>query len=517
MKFGKIFSSIFISFAVCILIFITLNDYGIAWDEPMYFSKGNAYVKWLFNPDISEIEKVWKADSDDIHPPLRKLLSSLFKSVLSDKLHVLDDTRGYRMSAIIYMFAVIFFLNYYLSVNYGFISGIIGILLFLSVPQIYYLANISSLDFPVMVMWFVTLTSMIMIKPSIKQAIITGILTGLSLLTKFNAVFLIPVIMTFMIYTRKNNKIKVIFNDLLLFSICSAFIFFLLWPWLWINPISNLISFIFKQGGHLGPMVWFMGKLYKNGPWYYPFTVFLIATPTTVLLSYFIGFLYSIYKGSIEEKFLFFNSFYPFFLLLVIPAAKYDGIRLFLPVYPYIAIIGAIGIVNLINRIKIMPKSTLYIVTFIILGINIATGVIHSHPFQYTYYNELVGGAKGGKLLGFESEYWGSSYLNILPWMNKNKHNQFCVFPTTNPFYYYLAMGYLEPGVTFNAAPEECDFLIVLLRQGYIYQYPNIVRIVNSQTPEYSILYESVPLVSAYKLTEINTDLFKKLNEHIKE
>src|ERR1044071_8282194 len=42
--------------------------------------------------------------------------------------------------------------------------------------------------------------------------------------------------------------------------------------------------------------------------------------------------------------------------------------------------------------------------------------IVRLHPYQSTYYNELVGGTRGASLR-FETDYWLSSYREAAMWL----------------------------------------------------------------------------------------------------
>src|SRR6266508_2052305 len=44
---------------------------------------------------------------------------------------------------------------------------------------------------------------------------------------------------------------------------------------------------------------------------------------------------------------------------------------------------------------------------------------IHLHPYQYIYYNSLVGGV-GGAYRNFELDYWDTSFREAMGYLNKN-------------------------------------------------------------------------------------------------
>lgn len=177
---------------------------------------------------------------------------------------------------------------------------------------------------------------------------------------------------------------------------------------------------------------------------------------------------------------------------------RYDGVRLFLASFPFVCLIAARGIQQ---TVKIFKRKLQPIAIFIIgIGwiITIYTSLIEIHPWESSYYNELVGGVRGASVLGFEAEFWGNAYMGVLPWMNANKKDMMCVYPTTQPFYYYQAMGQIESGVVFNAGRGACKYMVVLMRQGMFDSF--VAQMVKSEKPIYQLLLKGVPLVGIYNI-----------------
>ena len=88
----------------------------------------------------------------------------------------------------------------------------------------------------------------------------------------------------------------------------------------------------------------------------------------------------------------------------------YDGVRLFLMVFPLWAVWVGIGARLLIGRptVAAWPLRLRYgmLAVFVVLQ---GTGLIVYHPCQLSYYNLLVGGLPGAQRLGFEVTYWGDT------------------------------------------------------------------------------------------------------------
>jgi hypothetical protein len=45
-------------------------------------------------------------------------------------------------------------------------------------------------------------------------------------------------------------------------------------------------------------------------------------------------------------------------------------------------------------------------------------GIVRLHPYEYIYYNTLIGG-EAGALRRFELDYWGTSYREAAGWLNE--------------------------------------------------------------------------------------------------
>lgn len=69
--FLKKHAALLLSVCFCGIIFFTVNDYGITWDEGVYFKAGDLYCDWLKNPSLQNIENYWKLNNE--HPPLTKV------------------------------------------------------------------------------------------------------------------------------------------------------------------------------------------------------------------------------------------------------------------------------------------------------------------------------------------------------------------------------------------------------------------------------------------------------------
>jgi hypothetical protein len=89
----------------------------------------------------------------------------------------------------------------------------------------------------------------------------------------------------------------------------------------------------------------------------------------------------------------------------------YDGERLFLPVFPLLAMVSGIGFQGLWDRAG--GRGGLRAVLGVFLAAQ-SIGLVSTFPFGLSYYNLLVGGLPGAERLGLELTYWGDAVDPVL-------------------------------------------------------------------------------------------------------
>ena len=116
----------------------------------------------------------------------------------------------------------------------------------------------------------------------------------------------------------------------------------------------------------------------------------------------------------------------------------YDNFRHFLFAIPPIFIIGSVGIQSLLERIKNALVSVLLLAVLILPGI---LGIVSLHPYEYVYYNSIVGGTSGA-FREYEMDYWATSYRAATDYLNQNAPPNSSVI-AWGP--YWLVKNYARP------------------------------------------------------------------------
>lgn len=517
MNIKRLLVSIIIASVISLIIFTVLEDFGITWDEPGYFSRADSYIEWIKNPTVADRDRIFAAQVSDVHPPLRKLVAGITHEVLTNRLQIVDNTRGYRISSLFFVFPLILVFTYVAISQFGYAVGSFIPFVFSLMPHVLFLTPLLTLDYAVMALWFLTVLFAAKGVKSYLWLTCTGITLGAALLTKLHGYLLfVPVVAYFVWYFRK-TFLKLKLNDtfvhaiirLAYLSVIAFAIYIAFWPWLWTSTLAHLATYFNLQLVYSGVQmnhnnipVYIFGRVFLSAPWWYTPVMFFATTPAFVLIFMCIGTVYTVKRGTVWDRFILFNAVFVLAFFSLPGVYRYDWIRLFLSAYPFALLIAGRGIAVTLSGFKHVSR---YIVATVIIILWLATlyeSVVRIHPWESAYYNEFVGGIKGASRLGFESEFWGNANLGVLQWMNWNKQTMMCVWPEWLPFRYYQAMGQIQAGVVFQATGDACKDIVILMRQGFFARDPYIAKIVATQKPMYTVSVDGVSLVGVYDMTK---------------
>ncbi len=260
-----------------------------------------------------------------------------------------------------------------------------------------------------------------------KPVVITGILLGLTLLTKIQAV-LFPIPFSLWAIWRFGRRGLV---GVAAVGAISALVMFAGWPWLWIAPLQHAREyFVPADRAHLN--CWYLGQKFLDSevPWHYPFVMFAVTVPLGLhilgLWGVFVAFRSAKGHPFAERKatdLLLAVMLFPLLLFAAPGMTVYDGERLFLVSFPLWAVCIGRGASDIYGRAKLqrshesqshaLPRlrlgRSLALPAVLFLLLSESYTLVTLHPCQLSYYNWLVGGLRGAHALGFESTYWGDS------------------------------------------------------------------------------------------------------------
>jgi hypothetical protein len=281
-----------------------------------------------------------------------------------------------------------------------------------------------------------------------RYLMLSGVLTGLALLTKTPAISLVawvivaaPMLSLFESGLSGRQRLGRVLRAWGIWGLLAVATFWALWPAMWVSPakaVSFLLSFV-DDVGVSGRDNYFFGQLYQDEslPWYYLVVYILRVTPLAWLgllaaLGY-LGHSYRRWSHPGEP-----GSLRPTLTILILLFALIYGVMMtigvlkrdwyLLPSFPALDIVAAVGLVWLVQGVwdrwgdrwkgKVSPRAAWPSVLAAVLVFQ-AVIALPSHPYYYTYWNPLVLGSRWAVkavMLGSDLDLSaGAYYLNNKP------------------------------------------------------------------------------------------------------
>jgi len=249
---------------------------------------------------------------------------------------------------------------------------------------------------------------------------LAGVVWGLALLVRLHGLLLLPPVVAWALWRWRLTA----WRPLIAWMTAAAVTLLAGWPWLWLSPIGNLWRYVSSGAGRQAVNVFYFGKVWADHdvPWHYPAVLFIVTVPLGLLLLGGVG-VWSRRRSWKAEPELALAAVVFLFVLLVfsLPGVPvYDGVRLFLMVFPLWSVWVGIGAKFVVGgsfsaAVKGSPTAPRFLSRqgrMIIVGLLLLVqgiGLVIYHPCQLSYYNFLVGNLAGAERLGFEVSYWGDA------------------------------------------------------------------------------------------------------------
>ena len=441
-KFRKLIISIVFILIALISIF-NVSNYGVAQDE--YFSRSFGFINLNYAGSIFVPEQTIKAKSDKNIPDLNDFSLNYYSGAIFDSvlgvMEIFFDIKDKKnqfflrhifINSFFYL-SLIFFYKICVKVFRDWRISILGVLFLVLSPRIFADSFYNNKDIVFMSSNIFSLFFFLeyLKYPKIKNAVMLSFFISLAICFRVMGV-LFPIIY-FVFYILINLNLKNNVNDLVKKIVIPLFLSllftYIMWPYLWENPIQNFYNSYFKmkQFDHGGHNLYF-GNIIKSSqtPWHYPLIWILITTPILYIGLFFFGVLKSIKEISTSKILLNHNNanivlYYSLLILILslgavilLDSTLFNGWRHLYFIYPFIIFLVLFGldfVLNFFSKMKI--KS--FIVFILVLGLmDIAIWMKHNNPYQYVFFNTI------GKKINpknFDLDYWGMSYYQNLNYL----------------------------------------------------------------------------------------------------
>lgn len=529
---------------------------GVVTDEVYYMKAAKVYGYYAFEavtslaPFDADLLYIWSYNRE--HPPLAKVLASapwgLALVLRGGDMPFQVSIFAHRVGPLLLSAATVFVLARWVSRTHGAWAGAAAGVSLVAMPRWFAHSRYAALDGPMAAMWLFTAAACWKGLHDRRWAIVAGAVFGLALATKLNA-FFIPLGVGLWALLAHREELLAPVRDLragrwraaidsapgrlvLAGALLGPLVFLLTWPWLWTDTVSHLAGYLDKHLTHTHIPVHYLGTTYRTAPWHYPLVMTIVTVPVTVLGLAGAGLTRAWRDADSRRRSLATlmaaNAAVPL-AVLMLPTPTYDGVRLFLPTFPFLAGLAGIGFgaaLSLVRR-RLRPgrKRSLGLAAVGLLVL--AAPGVHAHatmdPYQGSYYNALIGGPSGALAAGMEIETWGQSGKDLVPWLNEhaNASDPLAVHMAAGslPFRYYALgdIGYvtgdlkadyelpgwieeqqppLEDNVTFVDERSEADVVILMTRPGQF--TPADWTLFEDREPLHQVTVRGTPLTQIY-------------------
>ncbi len=461
----------------------------------------------------SFIDRYWEENHE--HPPFAKLLMASSHLILYKKLHLVPYSVSFRIGISFFAAFMLLFLYDFTRRAFSEKSAIFAALFFILLPRTFFHARVATLDFSVAAAIFIFIYCYWRGFESKFWAWMTGIAFGVALSTKLNAPFMVFPLLIHYVWVKKGDFIEAPFKTIFPAQFLSMLffslpIFFAMWPWLWHDTASRFIWYANFHLKHYGILMYYLGAVYREPrpPMHAPMVMALVTTPVITLFSFFISPL--IYSWKREREFyspmllLLLCSFFALFPVMFLKAPFYSGVKLFQPLFPFMAVMAGAALGKVVENVTIIPKKLAFTVSILFFVPIIFSMSTLKHDYL-SYYNEALGGTKGAQKYGFESQYYDLFYKEMADFFNKEcKHRCLVSFEPNGWEYKYTADILKESKLLTNSfvfAPNRNYADYFVLTHEYRWpQYPNLLQNNKNLKPYYTMRRQGVSLFTVFKM-----------------
>ncbi len=497
-------------------VFVTLRGIGFSWDEAYYYQPAHDAMVWVGELLQAPVE-AFRQDTIDLYwtglselPAVSKFLLGWSATLFSS---LFGHYHGMRMITI-----MAFSLSLVLVYLIGFQAGgrfvaLSSTLLYWLMPRVFGHAHIAATE--TFAVFFTLLTVWLFLKSMTTEkrwwAVLTAVAAGLALATRINCILMFPVLIVvgYLFWSRK------CVHTLFFLIVVSPVVMILVSPYFWHNTVLRILEYLAFFATHKQNSLLYMGVRYLPGgihvPWHYPWVMTAITLPILTLFLLLVGIVSSVqHVKDGKVALILAMAFFPLLISSLPGVPVYDGVRLFLTAFPFLALIAGLGLRWFVNGITTWVRTqkesrkkvsrTMALVILILVTLNGTISLVKYHPYYLSFFNSLVGGVKGAYGAGFETTYWGEvvnkemlDYMNVtLPEGAKLK----LLALHEKVFQYFQEWGMLRNDIVIDAPPPY-DYHLLLIRRGFFARPESYLF--EHYTPTKVVSLHSVPLLALYK------------------
>ncbi|MBI5493568.1 MAG: glycosyltransferase family 39 protein [Deltaproteobacteria bacterium] len=444
--------------AGCVLALLlgTLRGAGLTDDDDFYAPAGISYIRWAGSAltardgawTRAQIDRAFEPNHE--HPPMAKYVMGASWWVFTDVLHVLPTLDGARagVSLLAALLAyVVASLGWMLRRRWGAVTAVLCLFL---LPRFFFHSQVATLDVPVASL--TTLAGYLAWKGrrSGPHAWGAAVAFGAALLTKLNAPFLlVAVVLHWLLRSWRGFAVSAgkltlppVPVTLPRMILVGPVLFLALWPHLWFDTVPRLGAYLQYHLKHYPIYLYYLGTLYTQTipPWHVPWVMFVAVVPSTVLVLMLLGAgggARALWREATAaaplppdddterdslRAFLFIQAFIAIGIVSFTGVPKYGGEKLFMPLFPLVAVLAADGAATVAASLGRWMKDARVCRALPtgLAAVHAAWALWSSYPFPLSYYGEAILGPRGAEALGMENTYYDVADKDLALWISRD-------------------------------------------------------------------------------------------------
>ena len=516
------------------------QEVGIARDETVYFAAGTKYAQWwrglvTFDHGISKksiTDTFGGADptaNNREHPPLVKTAMGMSHWLLHKQLRITDELTAYRFPGALLAGLLVLLVYSMTLALWGFHAAVIAALCTLLLPRALFHAGLACFDAPIMTLWFATIYAYWRCLDGRKWPWQVGVVFGLALATKHNAVLLpFALGLHYIVVAWRAGRWRGLLHHrprvVLSLALLGPLTLIVVWPWLWFDTFTHVKQWLGFHMSHVHYNFEYLGDNWNapRFPWHVALVTTLFTVPVATLAAACTGagvWLVRWRRGSGADR-----ERAPALLLCLSAAASigpfflgttpiFGAEKHWMPALPTICIAAGVGAAwaarqaaDYVRALRPVGEVLARRVALGVVGGSIVlaagTETVAAQPYALTWYNALAGGAPGGADLGMNRQFWGVAAHGTLPFIGHQVPTRVYSHDASPAWGWYHRLGLIRgfPDAGHEAYGIERSNLALVVHEKHFNRHDYLIwRSYGTVRPVFVLRSHGVPIVTVYK------------------
>lgn len=464
-RLGPWFGALLLAMLVTSALSATHRDTGYVRDEGIYFQASRSYAAWV-DRLLHEPTKALKRKVRDRHfapnhehPALMKTLGGVSARWLGSApaqdnkpatKGLMPEGAAMRLPAQVMagMATGLLFVAGFRRA--GVLAGLLASGAFILLPRVWFNAGLHAFDVPVAAAILAVVLAYRRAQNSILWGIATGVLLGIAIAVKHNALFVGPLLalhhvgqllLDRMRHGRVAPRSTWVPLPLVSMMVLAPLVAWASWPWMWADPAARLQEYVTFHSQHSWYNMEYLGLNHNQPPMplSYPWVMTVATVPAVLLVASIVGL---VVQGRIDvhapvlegpqssfwrprpdslpsRDALLYGLFalFPIALISLPSTPIFGGTKHWITAYPFLALL-CVEAWSRMWRLAEVPAARTRWMQPVLLVLLLAPGAIavrDAPTLGLSQYAPLVGGPRGAAQLGLNRGFWGHAIGGVLP------------------------------------------------------------------------------------------------------